>query len=175
MHTAGWVALSPPGRVAGWVSRSGLFWGRGKGAEKRLHAGDLARPAPARGGRSAREPHSQGTTRDQAIGHLQPLTGYRSNIAFWAPSRATHSRCSINAPGCWQEVGAGGLGRQPGLRWSLEPPAVCKQRFFPSPLPQSRVEPRGDRVVRKAPVKAGHRRGPRAEQPALSPAATPPS
>lgn len=59
-HAAGWVALPPPGRVAGRLSRSGLFWEEAK-VLRRGFMRDSARPAPAQGRTSAQAP--RGTMR----------------------------------------------------------------------------------------------------------------
>lgn len=76
LHTASWGALSPPGRVEGWVSRAGLFWGRGLMLETlpglpQLREGGLPRSRTAQGTTS---PHSP---------------GFGSDTASQAPSRDT--------------------------------------------------------------------------------------
>lgn len=93
-HAAGWVALPPPGRVARWASRPGLFWGRCKRADKRPHPGHSASQGRTvcprvprlralgtlRAGYSPR--HTLGT---KLAWHFHPLTGLRNNAVFWAP------------------------------------------------------------------------------------------
>lgn len=122
---AGWVALCPPGRVAGWASRPGLSWGGREGADAGPRAGRFASTAPAEGRQSSKSPTAWGSGTlwgtlgaqpplrhpldTKLAGRLHPFTGLRNSSVFWVPSRAAQSRCSVNRPGAGGRAGGSGL------------------------------------------------------------------